>query len=156
MSWRGARVRRELEAFLSLRVQRAIKYLQGYIKLNIGANVGSVVPFVASKPGEWPYKWDGVLYDSIETEMETRLLGWVVSDAVDEHVHPGHHFSAEEEYGHFWDGWAWDFQTNRIVKVAEPHWVEARPFMRRGLEECKEAIFTILTASHVSGVGRAA
>jgi hypothetical protein len=144
--WRGAQVKRELRAFLAPRVRSASLYVTGYVRMRLAENTGSVVPFVASSPGEYPYLWDGTLRDSVQYAADANpLRGWIVSDAVDKHVHPGHHFSADEEFGHFWDGWAWDFQTGKIVKVAPPHEVAPRPFLRRGLAECASAVLQIIS-----------
>lgn len=146
MIWNGDKVERELDVFLAPRVRAAGMFVTGYIRMHLGANEGSVVPFVASKPGEWPYKWDGTLMRSVlYMQGASPLAAVILSDAVDQHVHPGHHFSADEEFGHWWDGWAWDWKTGKIVKVAEPHYVHARPFMRRGLAECRGAILGIIS-----------
>ncbi len=110
------------------------------------SNQGSVVPFVASSPAEYPYNWDGVLAASIKAMEGDHPLQWVVlSDAVDTKLNVGHHFSGEEEFGHWWDGWAWNWQTGKIVKVAPAHEVAPRPFMRRGLAESHDQIYSIMS-----------
>jgi hypothetical protein len=155
--WNGDQVTRELDAFLAPRVREAALHLTGYIRANLATNVGSVVPFVASQPDQWPFLWDGTLRDSVQyVPGPTPLIAYVVSDAVDQHVHPGYHFSHDEEFGHRWDGWAWDWQTGRVVKVAPEHEVEARSFMRRGLAEDTAAVVDILTGGTGGGMGVAA
>lgn len=152
--WNGARVTRELDDFLGDRVRMAALYLTGYIRANLAMNVGSVQPFVASKAGEWPYLWDGTLRDSVHyAPGPTPLIAYVGSDAVDQHVHPGYHFSADEEFGHWWDGWAWNWETGKVVKVAPAHEVEPRPFLRRGLHETTATLVQILTTGQMPGTG---
>lgn len=146
-------VAEELTDFLSARVQRAGKFLAGYIKLQIGVQ-GSISPLVVSSPQEYPLRQSGELQKSIASGPgEYPLQAVVVSDAVDQNIHPGYHYSADVEFGHWWDGWAYDWNTGRILKVAKAHVVEPRPYMRRGLRECHQAIFDIIsgTGGNVDG-----
>lgn len=147
MNWNGDKITRELRTFLKARTLRAAKYVAGYIRINLGKQ-GSVVPFVASKPFEYPYKWGPELQNSIKAMPgNSPLQAVVLSDAVDMNLNVGHHFSGDEEFGHWWDGWAYDFQTGRIVKVAPAHEVAPRPFLRRGLRECRDAVYTIIAGT---------
>lgn len=144
-----AAVAEELTEFLSARLLRAAKYVAGYIKLQISTQ-GSITPLVVSGPWEYPFRQTGELQQSIKSgEGDHPLQAVVVSDAVDQHLHPGHHYSAEVEFGHWWDGWAWDWKTGRILQVSRPHVVQPRPYMRRGLRECHEAIFDIVSGTGV-------
>lgn len=148
--WTGDTVIQNIKADIGARVQQAGGFVQIFIHGALGRNVGSVVPFVASQPGEYPYQWDGVLQDSITySPGNDPLEAFVYSDAVDQHVHPGQHFSAAEEFGSWWDGWAWDFETGRIVKVAEEHMVEGRHFMSMGLNDCREAVYKIIAGKGI-------
>lgn len=144
MFWNGDIITEELTDFLAKRVAASGEYLRDYIKDKLSVQ-GSVVPFVASSPSEYPYRWGPELQDSIVSGAGDHPLQAVVaSDAVDMNLHVGHHFSADEEFGHWWDGWAYDFETGKIVKVAEAHEVSPRPFMRRGLAEATPNIVSII------------
>lgn len=144
MIWNGDTIEQEIIEFFAPRVEHAGMYLRDYVHDRLGVQ-GSVVPFIASSPSEYPYRWGPELQDSIQyMQGETPLQAVVLSDAVDEHLNVGHHFSADEEFGHWWDGWAYDFATGKIVKVAPSHDVEARPFLRRGLAEAQDTVFDII------------
>jgi hypothetical protein len=91
---------------------------------------GSVVPFVVSRPGEPPYNWDNRMIEGIGyfiSESTSTMTITFVSNAFDD---SGRNFAADEEGGHWWDGWAQDFEDNyRWVKISEPHEVAPRPYM---------------------------
>jgi hypothetical protein len=146
LKWFGEQVKRNIEELVTARVAAAGEHLHSYIFEKLGVQ-GSVVPFVASKPGEYPYRWGPELQQSLSTEMSSSPHGvscTVISDAVDKHLNPGRHFSADAEFGSWWNGWAYDFMTGKIVKVAPAHQVAPRPFMKRGLDESKQAIVKII------------
>jgi len=145
MIWAGEKIDRELKDFLAKRVAIAGKHVASYIRIRLGVQ-GSVVPFVASTQEEYPYRWGPELQDSVQyLPGEHPLQAVILSDAVDSHLNVGHHFSGEEEFGHWWDGWAYDFATGKIVKVAPPHEVAPRSFLRRGMWESISEVVSIIS-----------
>lgn len=93
---------------------------------------GSIVPLVVSEPYDYPFMQTGELRESI-TVINPNYEGdavYVSSAAVDHHVNPGHVYSADVEFGHWWDGWAYDSADGRVKMVSYPHHVLPRPFMR--------------------------
>jgi hypothetical protein len=105
---------------------------------------GSPVPFIASSPGEPPTNWYGnmlfpeALYLVDDTANVSDISMTLVSDAMD--LTGTHHFSADAEFGHWWDGKAYDPVDGQIKQVAPPHDVAPRPFMRPGFALMKQRV----------------
>ena len=104
---------------------------------------GHIRPPVFSRANEYPFRQSGELQESITIKAGADPLQWfVVSDAVDSNT--GEHYSAEVEKGHWWDGWAFDWEHgNERVKVTMAHQVEARPFMRLAVDEFGPQVFEL-------------
>ncbi len=126
-----------IEAFLP-RLRAAVQKLAEESKVNLRYDLseeGHVRPFIVSAPGQPPKNWDGRLLNtiSIEPRESSGWLGWtiMVTGAAQDprDAHPGN-IAAAEEFGHFWDGWAQDFEDGyKWVWICKPHWVAPRPFM---------------------------
>ena len=94
---------------------------------------GSVVPFVASSPGQPSFNWDDELTTGISHEVtpgETTVTLTLTSAGVSKYAHPGKVIAADAEFGSWWNGWAFDSRAGKWVKAAEPHQVEPRPHMQ--------------------------
>lgn len=135
----------DLVTRLQGRLARAMDRLGSDVQAEIVERLsvpGSVVPFVASRPGEPSTNWDDELTSGITHGVQVSrgsVTLTVRSAGVSKYQHPGKVIAADAEFGSFWDGWAYDSRGGRWVKAARPHMVAPRPHMKPSLEDLKRS-----------------
>ncbi len=91
---------------------------------------GHVSPFVVSAPGGVPFNWDNRLVDGLSYSVEVKGSEVVLTMVSTAYNDDGTSIADREEQGHWWDGWAQDFEDGGKWKfIAPAHWVEPRPYM---------------------------
>lgn len=114
---------------------------------------GSVDPFIASPPGEPSFNWDDELTSGISRDLEVTADGpmlHIFSAGVSIPQTGSRHIAADAEFGHWWDGWAFDTREGKWKKCASPHFVEPRPHMAPAMQRAREEVLAYVRgAAHV-------